>query len=220
MAAELIGAALFYGDGVIAPAISVLSAVEGLKVATPIFDPYVAPISLVLLLGLFLVQRQGTAAVGGLFGPIMLVWFAVLALLGVANITQQPGILWAFNPWHGIDLLRSAPWQGFVMLGAVFLAVTGPETLYADMGHFGRMPMRIAWLFIVLPALMLNYIGQGALLLSDPGHCKTRLPHGTEQEPLSAGGDGVSGDASKFTIWAKASTRCAFGVIGRYGHLS
>jgi KUP system potassium uptake protein len=168
MAAGLVGAALFYGDGVITPAISVLSAVEGLKVATPIFDPYVVPISLLLLVALFLVQRRGTAAIGGLFGPIMMLWFVVLALLGIANIVQQPGILRALNPWYGIALLTSAPWQGFVMLGAVFLAVTGAETLYADMGHFGRSPMRTAWLYIVLPALLLNYFGQGALLLGDP----------------------------------------------------
>jgi KUP system potassium uptake protein len=168
MAAGLVGAALFYGDGVITPAISVLSAVEGLKVATPIFDPYVVPISLVLLIALFLVQRRGTATVGGLFGPIMLIWFVVLALLGLSNIVLQPRILLALNPWHGIDLLLSAPWPGFVMLGAVFLAVTGAETLYADMGHFGRTPLRTAWLYIVLPALLLNYSGQGALLLTEP----------------------------------------------------
>jgi KUP system potassium uptake protein len=168
MAAGLVGAALFYGDGVITPAISVLSAVEGLKVATPIFGPYVVPISLVLLIALFLVQRRGTATVGRLFGPIMLIWFAVLAILGVANIAQQPRILLALNPWHGVDLLLSAPWPGFVMLGAVFLAVTGAETLYADMGHFGRTPLRAAWLYIVLPALLLNYHGQGARLLIEP----------------------------------------------------
>ena len=168
MAAGLIGAALFYGDGVITPAISVLSAVEGLKVATPIFDPYVVPISLALLAGLFLVQRHGTAAIGGLFGPIMLLWFAVLALLGLWNVAQHPAVLWALDPRYGVALLASAPWQGFVMLGAVFLAVTGAETLYADMGHFGRIPMRTAWLYIVLPALLLNYYGQGALLLRDP----------------------------------------------------
>jgi KUP system potassium uptake protein len=168
MVAGLVGAALFYGDGVITPAISVLSAVEGLKVATPIFDPYVVPIALVLLIALFLVQRRGTATVGGLFGPIMLIWFVVLGLLGLSNIVLQPRILLALNPWHGIDLLISAPWPGFVMLGAVFLAVTGAETLYADMGHFGRTPLRTAWLYIVLPALLLNYSGQGALLLTEP----------------------------------------------------
>ena len=168
MAAGLIGAALFYGDGVITPAISVLSAVEGLKVATPIFDPYVVPISLVLLIGLFMLQRHGTATVGGMFGPIMLTWFVVLASLGVANIVQQPGILRALSPSYGISLLLSTPWTGFVMLGAVFLAVTGAETLYADMGHFGRAPLRTAWFYIVLPALMLNYFGQGAVLLANP----------------------------------------------------
>jgi KUP system potassium uptake protein len=168
MAAGLVGAALFYGDGVITPAISVLSAVEGLKVTTPIFDAYVVPISLVLLIGLFIMQRRGTAAVGGLFGPIMLVWFAVLAALGVANIARRPDILLAIDPWYAVDLLASAPWQAFVMLGAVFLAVTGAETLYADMGHFGRPPMRRAWFYVVLPALLANYMGQGALLLNEP----------------------------------------------------
>jgi KUP system potassium uptake protein len=167
MAAGLVGAALFYGDGVITPAISVLSAVEGLKVATPLFEPYVIPISLALLVALFVVQRRGTAAVGGLFGPVMLVWFAVLALLGVWGIVQQPRILLALDPRYGIAALIHAPWRGFAMLGAVFLAVTGTETLYADMGHFGRHPLRIAWLYLVFPALVLNYFGQGALLLGN-----------------------------------------------------
>jgi KUP system potassium uptake protein len=168
MAAGLVGAALFYGDGVITPAISVLSAVEGLRVATPLFDPYVVPISVVLLTGLFLVQRRGTAAVGGLFGPVMLVWFAVLGLLGVWGIAQHPRILRALDPIHGIALLFDRPWPGFFMLGAVFLAVTGAETLYADMGHFGRKALRTAWLGLVFPALLLNYFGQGALLLGNP----------------------------------------------------
>ena len=168
MAAGLIGAALFYGDGVITPAISVLSAVEGLKVATPVFDPYVIPIALVLLIGLFLIQRRGTAAVGGLFGPVMFLWFAVLAVLGVWGIAQQPRILLALNPLHGVELLMAAPWRGFIMLGAVFLAVTGAETLYADMGHFGRRALRRAWLSLVSPALVINYFGQGALLLGHP----------------------------------------------------
>jgi KUP system potassium uptake protein len=167
LAAGLVGAALFYGDGVITPAISVLSAVEGLKVATPIFEPYVVPISLALLIALFIVQRSGTATVGGLFGPVMLLWFAVLALLGIWNIAQHPRILLALNPLYGANLLASAPWRGFVMLGAVFLAVTGAETLYADMGHFGREPLRKAWLYLVFPALLLNYYGQGALLLGN-----------------------------------------------------
>ncbi|HKS88311.1 MAG TPA: KUP/HAK/KT family potassium transporter, partial [Stellaceae bacterium] len=168
MVAGLVGAALFYGDGVITPAISVLSAVEGLKVATPLFEPYVIPISLVLLTGLFLAQRRGTAAMGGLFGPVMLVWFGVLALLGVRGISAEPRILLAIDPLYGIDVLIAAPWRGFLLLGAVFLAVTGAEALYADMGHFGRGALRRAWLAIVLPALLLNYFGQGALLLHNP----------------------------------------------------
>jgi KUP system potassium uptake protein len=168
MAAGLIGAALFYGDGVITPAISVLSAVEGLKVATPLFEPYVIPISLVLLIGLFLIQQRGTAAIGGLFGPVMLTWFAVLAALGVWGILQQPRILLALNPAYAITALVAAPWRGFIMLGAVFLAVTGTETLYADMGHFGRRALRRAWSMLVFPALVLNYFGQGALLLGNP----------------------------------------------------
>src|SRR5213078_2501954 len=155
--------------GVITPAISVLSAVEGLKVATPVFAPYVIPISLVLLTGLFLMQHRGTAAVGGLFGPIMLVWFTVLAVLGICSIVQQPRILLALNPVYGIEVVANAPWRGFFMLGAVFLAVTGTETLYADMGHFGRRALRRAWLGLVFPALLLNYFGQGALLLGDSG---------------------------------------------------
>jgi KUP system potassium uptake protein len=168
MAAGLIGAALFYGDGVITPAISVLSAVEGLKVATPLFEPYVIPISLALLFGLFLMQSRGTAAVGRLFGPVMLIWFFVLALLGIWGIAQQPRILLAINPLYGIAALWEAPWSGFMMLGAVFLAVTGTEALYADMGHFGRQALRSAWLRLVFPALVLNYFGQGALLLGNP----------------------------------------------------
>lgn len=168
MAAGLVGAALFYGDGVITPAISVLSAVEGLKVATPLFEPYVIPISLVLLIGLFLVQRRGTAAIGGLFGPVMLIWFAVLAALGIWAIAGQPRILVALNPYYGLVLLVRHPWHGFLMLGAVFLAVTGAEALYADMGHFGRRALRRAWIGLVFPALLLNYFGQGALLLGDP----------------------------------------------------
>jgi len=168
MAAGLVGAALFYGDGVITPAISVLSAVEGLKIATPLFEPYVIPISLVLLIVLFLFQRRGTAAVGSLFGPVMLIWFAVLAALGIWNIAKQPQILLAFNPYYGMALLVRHPWHGFLMLGAVFLAVTGAEALYADMGHFGRRALRRAWIGLVFPALLLNYFGQGALLLGDP----------------------------------------------------
>ncbi|HZS82759.1 MAG TPA: potassium transporter Kup [Stellaceae bacterium] len=169
LTAGLIGAALFYGDGVITPAISVLSAVEGLKVATPVFDPYVLPITVTLLLALFLVQSRGTGRVGGLFGPLMALWFAVLGVLGLAEIVKQPGILWALNPYYGVKLLTDDPRRGFTLLGAVVLAVTGAEALYADMGHFGRGPIRIAWLRLVFPALLLNYFGQGGLLLSTPG---------------------------------------------------
>src|SRR5689334_10634563 len=168
MAAGLVGAALFYGDGVITPAISVLSAVEGLKVATPLFDPYVVPIALVLLVGLFVVQSRGTAVVGGLFGPVMVVWFTVLAVLGIWSILRQPHVLLALNPYYGVSVLVEHPGRGFLMLGSVFLAVTGTEALYADMGHFGRPALRRAWLVIVFPALMLNYLGQGALLLGNP----------------------------------------------------
>jgi KUP system potassium uptake protein len=146
----------------------VLSAVEGLKIATPVFEPYVIPISLVLLIALFMVQRRGTAAVGGLFGPVMLVWFAALSALGVWGIVQQPRVLLALNPLAGIEQLLAAPRQGFLMRGAVFLAVTGAETLYADMGHFGRPALRGTWLRLVFPALLLNYLGQGALLLGNP----------------------------------------------------
>src|SRR6202167_6303414 len=168
LAVGLLGAALFYGDGVITPAISVLSAVEGLKVATPYFDPYVIPITLALLLVLFAMQRRGTALVGGLFGPVMVVWFLVIGLLGVLEILRNPAILLALDPFYGVRLLLGHPFQGFILLGAVVLAVTGVEALYADMGHFGRGPIQIDWLAFVFPALMLNYLGQGALLLASP----------------------------------------------------
>lgn len=168
LAAGLLGASLFYGDGVITPAISVLSAVEGLKVATPLFDPYVIPITLVLLVVLFAMQRRGTGMVGGLFGPILVVWFVVIGLLGLVEIVRQPGILWALDPMYGLALLFDHPWRGFLLLGAVVLVFTGCETLYADMGHFGRRPIRADWLSFVFPALMLNYLGQGASLLANP----------------------------------------------------
>ena len=167
-AAGIAGSALFYGDGLITPAISVLSAVEGLKVATPVFEEYVIPVTLALLLGLFLMQKHGTARVGGIFGPVMILWFAVLAVSGIAGILEQPAILFALNPWYGLALILHDPLVGFVLLGAVVLAVTGGEALYADMGHFGRRPIRLAWFGLVLPALVLNYFGQGAHLLADP----------------------------------------------------
>src|SRR5579862_4781865 len=168
MWAGLIGAALFYGDGVITPSISVLSAVEGLKVATPAFEPFVVPLTLLLLVVLFLVQRRGTSRVGAYFGPIMILWFTAIALLGAAEIARRPSILLAVDPHYAIDLLMHHPWHGFVLLGSVVLAVTGAEALYADMGHFGRSPIRRAWLRFVFPALLLNYFGQGALLLANP----------------------------------------------------
>jgi KUP system potassium uptake protein len=164
----MVGAALFYGDGVLTPAISVLSAVEGLEVATPAFQPYVVPIAVAILTALFVVQRRGTAAVGVLFGPVMCLWFAVLACLGLWQILANPEVLQALDPAHGIRLFESHGWVAFLALGAVVLAVTGAEALYADMGHFGRRPIRFAWLAIVLPALLLNYFGQGALLLRQP----------------------------------------------------
>ncbi len=166
--AGLFGAALFYGDGVITPAISVLSAAEGLKVATPALEPWVLPLTLLLLVALFIVQRRGTSSVGGYFGPVMILWFGVIGLLGGLEIAKHPTILAAVNPYYGIDLLLQRPGQGFVLLGSVVLAVTGAEALYADMGHFGRGPIRRAWLRFAFPALLLNYFGQGALLIAHP----------------------------------------------------
>ena len=162
------GAALFYGDSVITPAISVLSAVEGLEVVTPLLKPYVLPISVAVLVTLFAVQRYGTGLVGRLFGPIILLWFSVLALTGVLQIVQEPGILAALNPLEALAFLRAQGWHMFVALGAIVLAVTGAEALYADMGHFGKRPIQLAWTGLVLPALALNYMGQGALLMRDP----------------------------------------------------
>jgi KUP system potassium uptake protein len=162
------GATLFYGDSVITPAISVLGAMEGLEIATPALKAYVVPVSLAILLGLFLVQRWGTAAVGRVFGPIILLWFLALALTGIVHIAQQPAILAALDPRHAAAFLAARGWQVFAAVGAIVLAITGAEALYADMGHFGRAPIQIAWTGLVLPALALNYLGQGALLMADP----------------------------------------------------
>lgn len=162
------GAALFYGDSVITPAISVLSAVEGLEVATPAFKPYVLPISVAVLIGLFAVQRYGTGLVGKLFGPVIMLWFGVLAVTGVVEILQQPAILAALNPLNGLAFLRTQGWHMFVAVGAIVLAFTGAEALYADMGHFGKRPIQFAWMGMVLPALAINYMGQGALMMRDP----------------------------------------------------
>ena len=169
LVAGLIGAALLYGDGVITPAISVLSAVEGLKIDAPALAPAVVPITIAILVGLFLVQRKGTEFVGNIFGPVMLVWFVAIALLGLKGILQSPGILAAISPHHAILYLREAgPGIAFAVLGAAFLTLTGAEAMYADMGHFGRLPIQLGWFAIVSPALMLNYLGQGGLLLADP----------------------------------------------------
>lgn len=166
--AGLIGAAMFYGDSVITPAISVLSAVEGLEIITPAFKPYVLPITLSILIGLFFFQRRGTASVGALFGPIMILWFAVLASFGAMAIIEHPAVLAAVNPVYGFNFLLGNSVLGFFALGAVVLCITGAEALYADMGHFGAKPIQYAWLGYVLPALLINYFGQGALLLADP----------------------------------------------------
>ena len=164
----LFGAALLYGDGMITPAISVLSAVEGLDVATHVFEPFVVPITVAILIALFLVQRRGTGGIGAVFGPIMIVWFITLILLGLPHIFRNPSVLAAVNPVHGVSLVRREGLASLGTLGAVFLSVTGAEALYADMGHFGRQPIRIAWFSLVLPALVVNYMGQGALLLASP----------------------------------------------------
>ena len=164
----LFGTALLYGDGMITPAISVLSAVEGLNVATPVLTPFVLPITIAILVGLFLFQRRGTGGVGRVFGPVTLLWFATLAVLGVSQIVRQPGVLWALDPLQAVGFFLRNGAQGFLVLGSVFLVVTGGEALYADMGHFGRRPIRLAWFTVVLPGLLLNYFGQGALVLRDP----------------------------------------------------
>lgn len=164
----IFGTSLFYGDGVITPAISVLSAVEGLEVVSPAFKKYVIPITLLVLFGLFVVQKRGTAGIGKFFGPITLVWFFVIALLGVSHIVANPVILKALNPYYALNFMFSNPGITFIILGAVVLCVTGAEALYADLGHFGKKPIRLAWFSVVMPALTLNYFGQGALLLEHP----------------------------------------------------
>ena len=164
----IFGTCLFYGDGVITPAISVLSAVEGLEVVSPAFKKYVIPLTIIILFGLFAVQKRGTSGIGKFFGPITVVWFAAIAALGVYHIASHPEIMWAISPHYAVMFMVNEPSITFLILGAVVLCVTGGEALYADMGHFGKKPIRIAWFFVVMPALTLNYFGQGALLLSDP----------------------------------------------------
>jgi KUP system potassium uptake protein len=164
----LFGASLLYGDGMITPAISVLSAVEGIRIIAPGLGSYVVPLTVAILTGLFLLQHRGTARVGALFGPVILLWFLVIATLGVVQIARHPHILRAISPWHGVDFVLRNRAHGFLVLGAVFLVVTGSEALYADMGHFGRRPIRLTWVSVVFPALLFNYYGQGALLLANP----------------------------------------------------
>ena len=164
----LFGSALFYGDGIITPAISVLSAIEGMEVAAPALETMVVPLALVVLVGLFAAQAHGTQRIGALFGPIMVVWFVTIGTLGVKGIALQPEIILSINPQYGIEFLAAHGWASFLILGSVVLAVTGGEALYADMGHFGRQPIQLAWFVLVLPALALNYLGQAGLLLSDP----------------------------------------------------
>ncbi len=165
----LLGASLFYGDSIITPAISVLSAVEGLEIIAPRLEHYVLPVTIAVLSVLFIIQTKGTGKVASVFGPIMCFWFATLAVLGLVNIVQHPSVLFAVNPYYAANLLLELGWKGFVIMGAVVLAITGAEALYADMGHFGLKPIRLAWFSFVFPALLLNYFGQGALLLGNPG---------------------------------------------------
>ena len=176
LAVGLFGAALLYGDGIITPAISVLSAVEGLEEVTPFFQPYVVPITVVILIGLFLVQKRGTGGVGVVFGPVVLLWFTTLGVLGVRQIIRAPEVLASINPWYGVEFFVHNGWHGFLVLGSVFLVVTGGEALYADMGHFGKKPIRLAWFAVALPGLLLNYMGQGALQLATPGDQLTGHP--------------------------------------------
>ena len=163
------GATLFYGDSVITPAISVLGAMEGLQLVTPVLGPYVIPITVAIVVGLFAVQRFGTGLVGKLFGPIIVLWFLTLGVIGIVHIVEQPAILSALNPLHAWHFLMERGWKVFAAVGAIVLAITGAEALYADMGHFGRKPIQLAWMGLVLPALAINYMGQGALLMGDPG---------------------------------------------------
>jgi len=177
MLVGLLGAGMFYGDGMVTPAISVLSALEGLDVATPAFRPYVIPLTLLVLFALFFFQRRGTASVGALFGPVMLLWFGTLATLGAISLSSNPQVLYALNPLYGLRFLFANPGLAIVAMGAVVLSITGAEALYADMGHFGSRPIRQAWFSFVIPSLILNYFGQGALLLADPGSASNPFYH-------------------------------------------
>jgi len=183
----IFAAALFYGDSMITPAISVLSAVEGLEVVWPGLDVLVIPITLAILIALFMIQRQGTARIGNLFGPLMLLWFAAIAILGIMHIVERPEIIQALNPLYAINFFRAHGWLAFLVLSSVVLALTGAEALYSDLGHFGRRPIRLTWFGLVLPSLVLNYFGQGALLLNDPTAVENpffRLAEGWAALPL------------------------------------
>jgi KUP system potassium uptake protein len=177
MVIGLFGAALFFGDGVITPAISVLSAIEGLDIATPAFHAYIVPLTVGVLIALYLVQRHGSSGIGNWFGPIMFIWFGFLAFTGVLNIAHRPEVLAALNPWYAVAFMLHHGWIGFVALGAIVLAFTGAEALYADLGHFGAKPIRLAWCFIVFPALAANYLGQGSILLTDPSAVSSPFFH-------------------------------------------
>ena len=173
----IFGAALFYGDSIITPSISVLSAVEGLEIASPVFNSYLVPLTIVILMSLFFFQHHGTAKVGTFFGPVMCVWFVSLASLGLISLLKEPQVLKAINPLYAVNFFLENRGRGFLVLGAVFLAITGGEALYADMGHFGKRPIRIAWFGFVLPSLLLNYFGQGALLLRNPQAVESPFYH-------------------------------------------
>jgi KUP system potassium uptake protein len=204
----IFGASLFYGDAIITPAISVLSAVEGLSVATPAFEQWVVPITIGILAGLFAIQSRGTGAVGKLFGPITVIWFIALAALGAVSIVQTPAVLAALDPRYALSFALHSPGLTFLVLGAVFLAITGAEALYADMGHFGPAPIRLAWFGLVFPALMINYFGQGALALSDPAAMKNPFYLLAPQElllPLVALATAATVIASQATISAAFS---------------
>lgn len=181
------GAALFYGDSIITPAISVLSAMEGVEVVTPKFKPFVVPLTLVIIVSLFMFQSKGTARVSSFFGPVMIIWFTVLGFTGASHILDYPGVLASLNPWHAMEFVATHGKIAFVTLGAIFLCVTGAEAIYADLGHFGRKPIALAWLWFVFPCLALNYLGQGAMVLKDPSTIATPFFHlagGAAQWPL------------------------------------
>ncbi len=168
----IFGSALLFGDGIITPAITVLGAVEGLKIATPLFEPFVIPIAIGILTVLFMVQKHGTARIGTIFGPVIVVWFLVLGALGISGIQSYPEIMKSVNPMYAIDFFIHNGLSGFIVLGAVFLVTTGGEALYADLGHFGRSPIQRGWFFVALPGLLLNYFGQGAIILLNPENAK------------------------------------------------